>query len=59
MKQVGYKPNDFINGRRRLDETHETLNINDHVPNEIFKNVNMLDHFHCLLNICFQYSVIP
>ena len=67
MKQVGYKSNDFINGPIRLDETHETLNKLkakkaahiDHIPNEILKNVNILEHLHCLLNTCFQYSVMP
>ena len=67
MKQVGYKSNDFINGPIRLDETRETLNKLkakkaagiDHIPNEILKNVNILEHLHRLLNTCFQYSVMP
>ena len=67
MKQVGYKSNDFISGHIRLDETHETLNKLkakkaagiDHIPNKIFKNVNIFEHFNRLLNTCFQYSVMP
>ena len=67
MQEHDYRENEFINGSIRLDEVHEMVHRLkskkaigiDHIPNEVLKNENILNHLHRLLNICFESSVMP
>ncbi len=67
LLQIPRGHGDGLNGQITLDELRKAINSTkcgkaigvDNVPNEILKNVNLLNALHSLYQYCFENDVVP